>query len=77
MVHDLGEDVMTFVHPGILATGVSQGLPRFSRSLEIETAAKSKFWLFIQCVMICPAANVGTAVMVNKGLTAKCLNDLP
>src|SRR5271166_6595696 len=62
MPHDLGKNVVAFVHRANPGDGGVARSARFRISIEIETASKSQFCLAVQNVGVHPTSNVGTVV---------------
>src|SRR5271165_6321060 len=63
MPHDLGKNVVAFVHRANPGDGGVARSARFRISIEIETASKSQFCLAVQNVGVHPTSNVGTVVI--------------
>jgi hypothetical protein len=64
MPHDLGKNVVAFVHRANPGDGGVARSARFRISIEIETASKSQFCLAVQNVGVHPTSNVGTVVII-------------
>src|SRR5271157_5774511 len=70
MPHDLGKNVVAFVHRANPGDGGVARSARFRISIEIETASKSQFCLAVQNVGVHPTSNVGTVVAFHAYLSA-------
>src|SRR5271165_3124285 len=66
MPHDLGKNVVAFVHRANPGDGGVARSARFRISIEIETASKSQFCLAVQNVGVHPTSNVGTVVIMQQ-----------
>src|SRR5271157_4212456 len=71
MPHDLGKNVVAFVHRANPGDGGVARSARFRISIEIETASKSQFCLAVQNVGVHPTSNVGTVVNFSPGTLAR------